>query len=303
MMIHSVALSALLGFELSYYLLIVQTGIVAHYNSDLFTLFPMFAGGVFGTYLSGRSWGSITNPIHKIAIALLLQLFISFFYPAFNSFTLLLLGLAVGMMAPLGIYLFKAKQQKELFFALATAYSVGTYLFTYDVENREIIALSFTLITLLSVFVLRSYRVETDSKTTSYSFVSYVPLMLWILLDSNLFETLARHEGLDIWSKYTFTIMFFHIAGLAVAYFIDISRVKQHLFIALLFIASYAMSYFALPILLAVIYPFTISYYNVVIFRVLSLEMNLSKLSFMMMFVGWIASGAGLAIALLGVLH
>ncbi|MDQ1263601.1 MAG: hypothetical protein QG559_602 [Campylobacterota bacterium] len=303
MMVHSVALSLLLGFELSYYLLIVQTGIVAHYNSDLFTLFPMFAGGVFGTYLSGRAWGIVKNPMHKIAIALLLQLFISFFYPDFNSFMLLLLGLAVGMMAPLGIYLFKAKQQKELFFALAIAYSIGTYLFTYDAENREIIAVSFTLVALFSAFVLRNYRVEMDSKTTSYTFASYIPLMLWILLDSNLFETLSRHEGLDIWSKYTFTIMFFHIVGLLVAYFIDMSRKKQHILIALLFAASYSVSYFVLPLLLAVVYPFTISYYNVVIFRVLSLEMHLSRLSFMMVFVGWIASGAGLALALFGILH
>ena len=48
-MINSIALSLLLGFELSYYLLILQTGIVAHYDSDLITLFPMFAGGIIGT--------------------------------------------------------------------------------------------------------------------------------------------------------------------------------------------------------------------------------------------------------------
>ena len=68
-MIYSVALSLLLGSELTYYLLIVQTGIVAHYNSDLETLFPMFLGGVMGTWLSGFSWLGLKNPLHKIIVA------------------------------------------------------------------------------------------------------------------------------------------------------------------------------------------------------------------------------------------
>ncbi|MDD5372971.1 MAG: hypothetical protein PHO62_06055 [Sulfurimonas sp.] len=303
MIIHSIALSLLLGFELSYYLLIVQTGIVAHYNSDLVTLFPMFAGGVFGTWLSGISWGGIKNPIYKIMVALSLQLFLSFFYPNYNIFTLLFLGLAVGSMAPLGIYLFKAKQQKELFFALSIAYTVGTYFFTYDVDNRELIAVFFTLIALSSALVLKNYRVEVDSKVVSFPFVAYIPLVLWILLDSNLFETLSRHAGLDIWSKYTLTIALFHIAGLAAAYFIHIPKIKQHLLIAMLFAISYSLFYFASPSLLAVFYPFTISYYNVVVFRVLSEEMSLSKLAFMMIFVGWMASGFGLTLALSRILY
>ncbi|MDD5401153.1 MAG: hypothetical protein PHQ93_08210 [Sulfurimonas sp.] len=303
MIIHSFALSLLLGFELSYYLLILQTGIVAHYNSDLVTLFPMFAGGVFGTWLSGVSWGGIKNPIHKIMVALSLQLFLSFSYPNYNIFTLLFLGLAVGSMAPLGIYLFKAKQQKELFFALSIAYTVGTYFFTYDVDSREFIAVLFTLIALSSALVLKNYRVEVDSKVVSYPFAAYLPLILWILLDSNLFETLSRHAGLDIWSKYTLTIALFHIAGLAVAYFVHIPKIKQHLLIAMLFAISYSLFYIASPFLLAVFYPFTISYYNVVVFRVLSEEMSLSKLAFMMMFVGWIASGFGLVLALSRILY
>ena len=61
-MIYSVALSLLLGSELTYYLLIVQTGVVSHFHSDLITLFPMFVGGVMGTWLSGFSWfGSRPN--------------------------------------------------------------------------------------------------------------------------------------------------------------------------------------------------------------------------------------------------
>jgi len=61
--------------------------------------------------------------------------------------------------------------------------------------------------------------------------------------------------------------------------------------------------YLEWPFLLAVVYPFTISYYNVVIFTTLSQEVKLSKLAFIMVFVGWIASGLGLGFALSGLLH
>ncbi len=302
-MIYSVALSLLLGFELTYYLLIVQTGIVAHYHSDLIVLFPMFIGGVVGTWLSGFSWFGLKNPIHKIIISLCLQLYISFFYPNYDSLDLLLLGLAVGFMAPLGIYLFKAKQQKELFFALAIAYTLGTSFFMFDADLREPMAVIFSFLGILCAIVLKNYQIDMETKTLSYPFISYLPLMLWILLDSNLFETLSRHTGINIWSKESSIIAIFHIAGLVAAYFIDTSKIKQHFFIAALFIASYSLSYFELPLLLAIVYPFTISYYNVVVFTTLSKEVNLAKLAFMMIFVGWIASGLGLAIALSRILH
>ena len=302
-MINSIALSLLLGFELSYYLLIVQTGIVVHYNSDLITLFPMFTGGVLGTILGGKSWGKIDNPIYKIMIALTLQLLLSFTYPNYNIFTLGLLGLAVGLMAPLGIYLFKAKQQKELLFALATAYTIGTYFFTSEVDGKLWMAVTISTIALLSAFILKNYRVERDTKIISHTFISYFPLMLWILLDSNLFETLSRHAELDIWSQYTFTIITFHIIGLITACFINMSKIKQQLFIVLIFFGSYTFAYFGWIYALVMLYPFTISYYNVVIFTTLSQEMSLSKLAFIMIFVGWIASGLGLALALSNVLY
>ena len=302
-MIHSVALILLLGFELSFYLLIVQTGVAEHYNSDILTLFPMFVGGVAGTVLGGFSWGRVSNPVHKIMIALLLQLLLSFIYPNYNTFTLLLLGLSVGVMAPLGIYLFKAKQQKELLLALAIAYTIGTYLFTYDADNRVYMAVVFTSIALLSAFALRDYIVETEAKEVSHPYLQYLPLMLWIFLDSNLFETLSRHPDIDIWSEYTFTIIAFHLLGLVGAYCIKISKTKKHILIALIFTISYALSYLEEPLVLAMIYPFVISYYNVVVFTTLSKESSISKLAFMMVFVGWMASGLGLAVALSGALH
>jgi len=302
-MMQSLALALLLGFELSYYLLIIQTGIAQHYHSDLIKLFPLFIGGIAGTVFSGQAWGSITNPVHKIIIALSLQLILSFLYPDYNVVTLGLLGVSVGLMAPLGIYLFKEKQQKELLFALAIAYTVGTYCFTTFADGREWMALAFTFIALSSALILKDYKVEEDAKVISHTFVAYLPLMLWILLDSNLFETLARHETINIWSHQTFLIMTFHLLGLIAAYFIHMPTLKKHLFIALLFSGSYGLSYLEEPLALAMLYPFTISYYNVIVFTALSKEMSLAKLSSMMVFIGWIASGMGLALALSKILH
>ena len=302
-LVQSIALVVLLGFELSYYLLIVQTGIAQHYHSNLISLFPLFMGGVAGTILSGQNWGKIVNPMHKIMIALSLQLGLSFMYPDFNPFTLGLLGLSVGMMAPLSIYIFKEHQRTELFFALAIAYSVGTYLFTSYAEEREGMGIVFTLLALGSTFILRSYTVKQEHEEQSRSFLMYLPLMFWILLDSNLFETLSRHEGLDIWSHQTYTIIVFHLFGLVGAYYLRISELKQHFLIALLLGGSYLLSYLELPIALAMVYPFAISYYNVIVFSILTKEMSLNKLSCMMVFIGWIASGIGLALALSGLLH
>lgn len=302
-MIQSAALALLLGFELSYYLLIVQTGITEHYHSDLLKLFPLFVGGVAGTILSGQSWGKISNPLHKIYIALSLQLLLSFLYPQYNAFTLGLLGISVGLMAPLSIYLFKAEQRYELLFGLAIAYTVGTNAFHVFADNRESMAVVFSAVTLVSALLLHRYKVEEDTQTRSRSFIAYLPLMLWILLDSTLFETLSRHEGLMIWSEKTYIITLFHLLGLLGAFMIRVGERKQHLIIALLFAGSYSLSYLQWPTALAMLYPFTISYYGVVVFVALSKVSSLKKLSCLMIFIGWIASGLGLAIALSKILH
>lgn len=301
-MIQSLALVLLLGFELSYYLLIVQTGIVQHYHSDLFILFPLFAGGLAGTILSGYAWGRLANPVHKIYIALTLQLLLSFLYPDYNPFTLALLGLCVGLMAPLGIYLFKEHQRYELLSALAIAYTAGTYAFSSLADHREWMAVLFSAIVLLSAALLHNYKVEQDEERPR-SFLFYLPLMLWIFLDSTLFETLSRHEGLMIWSEKTAVIIIFHLLGLLGAFLIRIEEHKQHFLIALLFIGSYILSYLQWPLALAMLYPFTISYYNVIVFISLSKVTSLHKLSYLMLFVGWIASGLGLVLALSKVLH
>lgn len=297
-MIYATALTFLLGFELSYYLLIIQTGIVEYYDSNLFSLFPMFVGGVIGTILAGRNWGRFENTIHKIYIALGLQLVLSFLYPHYNLYTLCLLGVAVGLMAPLGIYLFKGKFQTKFLLALAIAYTSGTYFFMTESDSRMWMAVSFTVITLFASLVLKNYKIEANEVKLTNTYLSYIPLMLWIFLDSNLFETISRHVGINIWSMQTNVIILFHLIGLVAAYYMRLEDKRQHIFIAFLFVGSYTFYYLDIPLALAMIYPFTISYYNVIIFAALSKEESLSKLAYMMVFVGWIASGLGLGLAL-----
>lgn len=297
--IHFIALSLLLGFELSYYLLIIQTGIVQHFHSDLFKLAPLFFGGVLGTLASGYAWGGLSKPIYKIIIALCLQLLLSFLYPVYSVYTLVLLGFSVGMMAPLSIYLFKEHQRKELFFALAIAYSVGTYGFTSLADSREWMALVFTGTALISAFFLLHYKITQVHKTSAFNFKTYLPLILWIFLDSNLFETLLRHPSMNIWDSFTYLIITFHILGLIAAFSMKFKTFHHHLLISILFISSYALSFFEAPLYLSMVYPFTISYYNVIVFTALTKEKNLQKLSLLMVFIGWIASGLGLSLALL----
>lgn len=301
-MINSLALTLLLGFELSFYLLIVQTGIAEHFNSDILVLSPLFIGGVSGTILAGFNWGKLNNPIHKIILALSIQLFMSFLYPSYSPLGLFILGLAIGMMAPLGIYLFKQHQQRSLFFALAIAYTVGTYNFTSVASDRIYMAVFFSAIVFLSALILKDFKVQKIERT-DYNIITFIPFVLWIFLDSNLFETLSRHEGINIWDNYTYTIIFFHLLGLISAYFVKAKQKQQHFFIFVLFVLSYTLSYLELPFALAIIYPFVISYYNVIVFTSLTKLTSLKELSFVMVFVGWAASGTGLALALSKLLH
>jgi len=295
--VHSFALIMLLGFELSYYLLIVQTGITQHFHSDLFTLFPLFVGGVLGTYMSGLKWGTLKTSQQKILVALFVQGLLSFLYPNYNSFMLFILGMVVGTIAPLSIYIFQRKQVIELLAALAIAYTTGTYFFTSYVDFRMEMAIVLSLSAFVGALFLNSEHLDQKETTKKLSKKLYVLPVIWILLDSQLFETLLRNPNIDIWSYYTYQIIFFHLLGLFVAYFTRRSKFK-HIAIGLLFVLSYLCAYNEYLLTLTMIYPFVISYYNVVVFSLLSKEGSLRRLSLGMIFIAWFASGSGLALAL-----
>lgn len=303
-MIYSVALTLLLGFELLYYLLIVQTGLTESFHSDLVALAPLFVGGVIGSGVSGMPWGSVVKVPHKLIIALSGQLILSFWYPDYAPWMLFMLGLLVGAIAPLAIYLFTPKTRHDLIIALGIAYTVGTYDFTTNPMTRDIYAELFSAIALVMALLLRHYQVEKEQVLKTPPLLLYAVLMLWIMLDSALFESLSRHTGLMIWrGEYTNTIIVTHLIGLLLASMIKIRESIQHIVIALLFAASYTISYLEIAWLLAVVYPITISYYNVTVFRHLSIVDSPLKLGLLMVFIGWLASGAGLGVALSHLIH
>ena len=133
--------------ELCYYLLIAQTGIVEYFSSNLFLIAPLPIGGVIGSLLV--SYIKIKN---KVSLFLVAQLILSFMYPHYNLLTLFILSFVVGSMAPLTINKEKKTTFLELGLALSLSYVTGTMLFNYEVSQREIIAVTLTMITLFCSF-------------------------------------------------------------------------------------------------------------------------------------------------------
>ncbi|WP_419767808.1 hypothetical protein [Arcobacter sp.] len=288
-----IALTLFIAFELCYYLLIAQTGIVEYFSSNIFLIAFLPMGGVIGSLLS--YYIKISNQ-QKITIFLCMQLVLSFFYPNFSSFELFLLGISVGALAPLLINELKKASIIELGFALSISYGIGTLLFNYDVSKREFIGVAFTLIALLcSTQLPKLKEIKTNNSIESYSLFIMV---LWIFLDSALFETLSRDVSIPIWrGGYTFEIVIFHILGVIAALKFNIQKLEKELFIIILFALSYLFYFLQSPLLLSIVYPFVISYYNVTILQSL-LKKDLKALAFYMVFIGWMASGAGLFVAL-----
>ena len=288
-----IALTLFIAFELCYYLLIAQTGIVEYFSSNILLIAPLPIGGVIGSLLSYYLKVSTQK---KITIFLLMQLTLTFFYPNFSTPLLFLLGISVGALAPLMINELKKASIVELGFALCISYSVGTMLFNYDAAKRELIAVGFTIIVLLCSTQLPKLKELKSNK--NYESYSLFIMVLWIFLDSALFETLSRDINVPIWrGGYTFEIVAFHIIGVIVALKIKIQKLEKELFIVILFALSYLFYFLQEGILLSIVYPFVISFYNVTILQSL-LKRDLKTLAFYMVFIGWAASGAGLFLAL-----
>lgn len=276
--------------ELCYYLLIAQTGIVEYFSSNIFLIAPLPIGGVIGSLLV--SYIKIKN---KISLFLVAQLILSFLYPNYNFLTLFLLGFVVGSMAPLIINEVKKTTFLELGLALSLSYVTGTILFNYEVSQREIIAVTLTTITLFCSLFLNYIKEEKELNTTSHSLLMMV---LWVFLDSALFESLSRDVTVSIWRDgFTFEIALFHVIGLFCALYFKIEKNQKELLILTLFALSYLFYFLREGSILSMVYPFVISYYNVVILQSIR-KLDFKTISFYMIFIGWMASGAGLFIAL-----
>ncbi|MGB5793300.1 hypothetical protein [Poseidonibacter sp.] len=286
-----IALVLFVAAELCYYLLIAQTGIVEYFSSDLFTIIYLPIGGVTGSLLSSYIKTSNQN---KIFGFLLIQLAMSFFYPNLSSLMLFILGISVGALAPLLINELKKGSSIQLGFALAIAYVLGTFLFNFDVTLRGNIAIALTVLAIVSLFFIK----ENKSIDISNSNFTLASMLLWIFLDSSLFETLSRDENISIWRDgYTYEIAFFHLLGIVLAFKLQLQKNLKELFIIILFALCYFFYFLNEALILSIVYPIVISYYNVVILQTL-IHKNLKTLSIYMVFIGWFASGAGLFIAL-----
>ncbi len=287
------ALVFFIAFELCYYLLIAQTGIVEHLASNIFVIAPLPIGGVIGSILSFYIKTSNKN---KIFSFLLLQLAVSFFYPNLNALLLFILGISVGALAPLLINELKKASNIQLGFALAISYALGTFLFTYDASKRGSIAIVFTLIALISSLFLNQ-KEHKDLSNNNYSYSLFV-MVLWIFLDSTLFETLSRDLSTSIWRDgFTLEIIVFHLIGVVSAFYIKMEKTQKELLILTLFALSYLFYFLHEGFILSLVYPFVISFYNVVILQTI-VKKDLKTLGIYMVFIGWAASGAGLFVAL-----
>ncbi len=285
--------------ELSFYLLIAQTGVVEVFHSDIFSIIYLPVGGVIGTYLSAY----IPFKTDHKAIALLgLQMLITFFYPDFNVVTLFLLGLSVGGISPIIIQTLKKATVIDLGVALGLSYGFSTLLFTTNPMHRELLGLFLSGIALLGYLFLQ--RKKVTSEALCLSSMSSYPLYLmviWVFLDSSLFETLSRDTTMAIWrGGFSTEIILFHLLGVVAALSIRIEHSLKALFIVMFFMASYLLYFAHEALLLSMVYPFVISYYNIVILQSLIKVKSLKDISLFMVFIGWMASGAGLMIALGG---
>ena len=274
--------------ETSYYLLILQTGIVDCFGSNLAKIWMIPVGGVLGILTINR----LQARTMVVRIALLLQTLLMFAYPNFSGVALFVLGVLSGLVAPYLIYQLRSLEQVVV--ALALAYVVGTFGMNILPEHRAFLAIVLSVVALFfSLFFTPFFEKEEQE----FELKSYASLFLWLVLDATLFETLSRSSS-AIWGNdsFSFTIASFHLLGLFIGYKLSSYKHNNRL-ILVLFALSYLFFMLHFQSLLAMVYPIVISYYNVIIlkrFMTLSFErLTLVSLSL----CG--SAGIGLSIALL----
>lgn len=288
----NIAFFFLFASEFTFYLLILQTGIVEYHHSVMSEIWMVPVGGILGIIASIFLYKE-----RQLLIPFLLfsQLLLSLHYASANGIELFLLGLISGLTAPMlisGIGRFWV-----VVVALALSYTYGTYYFDVPALDRTDIALFLSLVALFSSLFYNMKRLEKRSR--SISVYRMGSIFLWLLLDAALFETLSRDSIMSLWGNANFTwhIILFHIIGLVVAY---MARDWKHNNTLLLTLFTLAFTLYALKWqgALSMVYPFVISYYNVIILRTL---MRLPYVLVAIMALSlWMASGLGLLVALNG---
>ena len=285
-----IAFSVLFASELTFYLLILQTGIVEYHHSDLHEIWMVPAGGVLGIVASifayrHRGW--------LVPLLLFGQTLLSFGYTDDSGVEMFAFGLISGLTAPLLIA--RIDRFITVMVALGGSYLVGTYYFDLPPDSRTAIAVTLSAVAFWASLFSRM-GMPRHQRTTG-SLPTTAVIFFWLILDAALFETLLRDPGMHIWGEapYTPVIVAFHLIGVAVAFKLREWR-HSDLFILFFFLLAYATYTLKFQLLLSAVYPFVISFYNVIIldrFRNLHYP-NLAVAALSL----WIASGFGLMIAL-----
>jgi len=280
----------LFAAEFTYYLLILQTGIVEYHHSEISEIWMVPLGGMLGIIGSiflyrERQW--------IIPFLLLIQLLISFEYAVANGFELFLLGLISGLTAPMLI----ASIEKfwVVVISLALSYAFGTYVFNVVAIQRTDIALLLSIVALVaSLFSKMNYYNKKEEVLSLYNMGN---VFFWLLLDAALFETLSRDSMMQLWGNisFTWTIILFHIVGLIVTFSLRNFKYNDRVLLGLFFI-TYITYQSGSQTILSVVYPFVISYYNVIILKKL-IRLSYVNLAIVSLSL-WGASSLGLLIAL-----
>jgi hypothetical protein len=284
-----------LASQLLYYLLIAQTGVVGAFDSHIHDLYTLPIGGLIGSLIS--AYWRHSNIRMELCILFGVQVVISWFYPDYSLRMLFLLGFVVGYTTPLLLYIFRSQSTFQLALGLAISYAVGTALYTYPFIERGNIAI---VLPLISVVALRYSHANHmyDREKSSFHWEVLAVMMLWIFADSALFETLSRSGTMDIWRTYPWIIIPTHLLGIFLAYRYGDEFMRQTRVIWSLFILSYILYWIKEPILLSVVYPIVISYYNVLLFKALIRLADIRLIALSMIGVGWIASSIANGIAI-----
>ena len=284
-----------LSSQLLYYLLIAQTGVVGAFDSHIHDLYTLPIGGVIGTLFSAF-W---SHHDYKMELTFLfgIQIMISWFYPNYSLGMLFALGFVVGYTTPILIYIFSSQSKVQLVWGLAISYAIGTALYMYPFEDRGGIALVLPLISIIALrFFSMKRLIHIEYKKFPWKLMAV--MMLWIFADSALFETLSRSDVMDIWSEYTLLIILFHLLGVYAAFHFGNELLQQIPIVLGLFIVSYLLYWLEMPIALAMVYPFVISYYNVLLFHKLMQIRNVRVIALSMIGIGWVATSAANGLAL-----
>jgi beta-carotene 15,15'-dioxygenase len=204
-----------LSSQLLYYLLIAQTGVVGAFDSHIHELYTLPLGGVIGSLLSAY-WRHHALEI-ELYILFGVQVIISWFYPDYSLVMLMALGFVVGYTTPILLYLFNSHDKKHIALGLAISYAIGSALYTYPFDERRDIAIVLPLISVIALYFTQLKLVAWNEKKP-FQWATLGVMMLWIFVDSALFETLSRSGAMDIWARFTLLIILSHLVGVFLAF-------------------------------------------------------------------------------------